>query len=142
LGSSDKVVENINHPVILFDGVCNLCNAAVRFVIKRDKRNRFLFASLQSSFGQQQLSKERLNSVELQTIVLLKENKVFLQSDAALEIARHLSGIWPAFYLLKIFPRFIRDAVYNFISRNRYNFFGKTESCMIPDPKLRAKFIE
>jgi predicted DCC family thiol-disulfide oxidoreductase YuxK len=125
----------------LFDGVCNLCNAAVQFVIKRDKRDKFLFAPLQSSFGQQQLKNKKLSTDEFQTIVLLKNNKVFQRSDAALEIAKDLKGIWPAIYVLKIFPRFIRDAVYNLISRNRYRIFGRTESCMMPDPNLKAKFL-
>jgi predicted DCC family thiol-disulfide oxidoreductase YuxK len=141
LGSSDTVGDK-EHPIILFDGVCNLCNAAVQFIIKRDKKNRFLFASLQSPFGQQQLKNAKLHADDLRTIILLKDKNVFQRSDAALEIAKHLSGIWPVFYTLKIFPRFIRDAFYNLISRNRYKIFGKRESCMLPDPALKAKFIE
>jgi predicted DCC family thiol-disulfide oxidoreductase YuxK len=113
----------------------------VQFIIKHDKRNTFLFAPLQSSFGQQQLKNTKLPVDEFQTIVLLKNNRVFQRSNAALEIAKDLSGMWPAMYVLKIIPRFVRDVVYNFISKNRYRIFGRTESCMIPDPNLKTKFL-
>ena len=127
--------------VVLFDGVCNLCSYSVQFIIKRDKHNKFLFASLQSPFGQDQLKVAGLDANEFYSIVLLKDGKVFLRSDAALEMVRQLSGLWPVLYIFKIVPRFVRDFFYNIISKNRYRLFGKRESCMIPSPEMKAKFI-
>jgi len=128
--------------VILFDGVCNLCNGAVLFIIKRDKKVKFSFASLQSTFGQNQLKKYGLSSEELSTIVLLKEGRIFTKSSAALEIAKELDGLWPAFYFFEIVPNFIRNFFYDFVAQNRYRWFGKREACMIPTPELKARFVE
>jgi predicted DCC family thiol-disulfide oxidoreductase YuxK len=127
--------------IILFDGVCNLCSGAVQFILKRDYKNHFVFASLQSEVGKQLLLKYQVTT-KVETIILIQDNKWFSQSDAALEIARKLSGAWPLLYALKIFPRFIRDGVYNWISRNRYRFFGKKESCMIPAPAWKNRFLD
>ena len=127
--------------IILFDGVCSLCNSSVRFVIKRDHKKIFRFASLQSEFAKKIIrSTAIVDSVK--TIVLLKSEKIFLRSDAALEIARELDGLWPSLYGLKIIPRFIRDAVYNFISHRRYQWFGKTEECWLPSPELSDRFVD
>jgi predicted DCC family thiol-disulfide oxidoreductase YuxK len=128
-------------PVILFDGVCNLCNGSVLFIIKRDRSARFSFAALQSSFGQSQLAKFGLPAGELNTILLIKDGKVFNRSNAALEIAKGLDGLWPAFYIFKIVPSFIRNVVYDLIAKNRYRWFGRQEACMIPTPELKARFI-
>lgn len=127
--------------IILFDGVCNLCNGAVQFVIKRDTNKKFLFSSLQSDFGQQQLIRYGFQQA-LSTIIFLEDQQVLQKSDAILGIARHLSGAWPLLYGFKIIPRFIRDAVYDWIARNRYRFFGKQDACMIPTPELKARFID
>lgn len=121
--------------------MCNLCNGAVQFVIKRDKNEKFLFASLQSDFGQQQLIKHGFQQA-LNTIILLEDQQVLQKSDAILGIARHLPAAWPLLYVFKIFPRFIRDAVYDWIARNRYRFFGKQDACMIPTPELKSRFID
>lgn len=126
--------------VILFDGVCNLCNGAVQFIIKRDSKKFFFFASLQSSYGQQ-LLRERMLGQTLETIILLKDHQTLQKSDAALEIARHLSGAWPALYVFKLVPRFIRDGVYQWIARNRYRFFGKRDACMVPTAELKSRFL-
>lgn len=128
--------------VILFDGVCNLCTASVTFVIQRDAKNSFRFASLQSSFGQQILSQQGIDPRHFDTILLIKDEKVFTRSDAALEIARDLSGLWPILYIFKVIPSVIRNIVYNWIARNRYRWFGKNDSCMIPTPELKARFID
>jgi predicted DCC family thiol-disulfide oxidoreductase YuxK len=130
-----------DHAVILFDGVCNLCNSSVQFIIKHDPRSRFRFAALQSEFGQDQLGKHGLSKDQLLTIVLLINGKVYDQSRAALEIARRLSGLWPMMYIFIIVPPFIRDMVYNWVSRNRYKWFGRQDECMIPTPELKARFI-
>jgi predicted DCC family thiol-disulfide oxidoreductase YuxK len=128
-------------PIILFDGVCNLCNGAVLFVIRHDKNARFTFVSLQSTFGQEKLKQFGLSSDQLNTIVLLSKGRIFTKSSAALEIARHLDGLWPLFSLFKIVPSRVRDFAYDFIARNRYRWFGKREACMIPTPKLKSRFL-
>jgi predicted DCC family thiol-disulfide oxidoreductase YuxK len=127
--------------MILFDGVCKLCTASVRFVIKRDKKKIFRFASLQSEFARSVILKKNISN-SVKTIVLLKGDKIYLRSDAALEITRELNGLWPCLYFFKIIPRFIRDTVYNFISQHRYQWFGKTEECWLPSPDLNARFVD
>lgn len=127
--------------IILFDGVCNLCNGAVQFVLKRDHKKHFVFASLQSAIGKELMEKYKVNT-GVETIILIQNNQWYSQSDAALGIARKLSGGWPLLYAFKIVPRFIRDGVYDWISRNRYKFFGKTESCMIPSPAWKNRFLD
>ena len=141
MGATGTINTRGNQSIVLFDGVCNLCSGAVLFIIKRDRQAKFLFASLQSRFGQQQLKKLGLERDTFQTIILIRGADVFYRSNAALEIARGLSGLWPSLYLLKIIPAFIRDALYNYISRNRYKFFGKKDVCMIPTPELQSRFI-
>jgi predicted DCC family thiol-disulfide oxidoreductase YuxK len=128
--------------VILFDGVCNLCTGSVLFVIKRDRAAKFSFASLQSPYGQDQLMKFGMPVGELNTIFLVKDGKIFKKSDAALEIARRLNGLWPALYIFKIVPAFIRNAIYDLIAKNRYRWFGKQDACMIPTPGLKARFLD
>ena len=127
--------------VILFDGVCNLCNGAVQFIIKRDKTSKFLFASLQSDFGQSQLQKFGLDPSELHSIIALDNGKFFERSDAALRIASGLAQPWPMLGVFRILPRFFRDWIYDLISKNRYKMFGKRESCMIPTPELKGRFV-
>jgi predicted DCC family thiol-disulfide oxidoreductase YuxK len=127
--------------IILFDGVCNLCNGAVTFVIKRDPKDRFRFAALQSEIGEELIHKNGLKDKGLDSIVLIEGEKAFVKSSAALRIARKLSGFWPLLYVFIILPRFLRDSFYDLIARNRYSWYGKRESCMIPTPELRAKFI-
>lgn len=134
---------NRAHGMIFFDGVCNLCNHSVQFVIKRDQHDYFRFAALQTEAAKAQLT--ALNSVphqeELNTIILLENGKVYDRSTAALRIARKLSGLWPLLYGFIIIPRFIRDFFYQFISKNRYRIWGKQESCMVPSAALKSKFL-
>ena len=134
--------DTLDKSVILFDGVCNLCNSAVQFIIKRDFKNQFLFAALQSEYGQEQLRKLSIPAEALESIVLIKGERFFQRSNAVLEISRNLNGIWPAFFFFKIIPRFIRDWVYNGIAINRYNWFGKKDQCMIPTAALEARFLD
>lgn len=126
--------------VIFFDGVCNLCNGAVQFVIERDVKNYFKFAALQSEFAKMQLSNYKLEVKHGDSFVLLENGKVYEQSTAALRVARKLNGLWPLLYGFIIVPTFIRNAVYKLIARNRYKWFGKQESCWIPTPELKSKF--
>jgi predicted DCC family thiol-disulfide oxidoreductase YuxK len=127
--------------VILFDGVCNLCNGAVQFIIKRDKTSKFLFASLQSDFGQSQLQKFGLDPSKLHSIIALDNGKFYERSDAALKIASGLAQPWRMFGVFRILPRFLRDWFYDLIAKNRYKMFGKRESCMIPTPELKGRFV-
>lgn len=126
--------------VIFFDGVCNLCNNAVQFIIKRDRSKKFKFASLQSEFAQKELVKRGFNPQPLLTIVLLSGQSIYTKSDAALKIARHLNKGWPLLYIFIIIPRFLRNVIYDFISLNRYKWFGKRNQCMIPSPDLESRF--
>ncbi|MCY7290769.1 MAG: thiol-disulfide oxidoreductase DCC family protein [Ferruginibacter sp.] len=129
------------HPVILFDGVCNLCNGAVQFVIKRDNKKQFMFASLQSEAGQHLLKKFQLPLQSFDSFVLIQNEKAYFKSTAALMIAKQLSGITKILYGFIIVPAFVRNAVYNFIAKNRYKWFGKKDNCIIPTPALTARFL-
>jgi predicted DCC family thiol-disulfide oxidoreductase YuxK len=130
-----------NHPVILFDGVCNLCNNSVQFVISHDPEGRFRFAALQSASGQSLLRERHLDPETFTSIVLIMNGRVYQRSRAALEIARRLSGLWPLIYAFIIVPPFVRDWVYDWIAANRYKWFGKRNECMIPTPELRSRFL-
>lgn len=130
-----------NHPIILFDGVCNFCNFWVNFVIDNDKKDTFRFAALQSEKGQLLLQKLKLNTSDFDTFVLIVSNKYFTKSTAALKISKELSSIVKIFYIFIFFPKPIRDFIYDLIAKNRYKFFGKKEVCRIPTDKERAKFL-
>lgn len=127
--------------IILFDGVCNLCNSSVQFIIKRDAKNHFYFASLQSDAGQQILLQNNLENLNFDTILLVEGNKIHDKSTAILKISKRLSGFYKLLYGFIIIPKFIRDFFYSIVSKNRYRWFGKQESCMIPTPELKAKFL-
>ena len=128
--------------IILFDGVCNLCNGAVDFILDRDPSGHYAFASLQSGAGQEILSRYGLSTKDFDSLVLVKGGKVYKKSRAALEISSKLNGAWPLLQVFKIIPRFAGDGLYNFIARNRYNFFGKREICRFPTPDIRSRFLE
>ena len=130
-----------NQPIILFDGVCNLCNGSVQFIIRRDPGSRFHFAALQSDFGNSQLLRYGIPPGMLNSVILIQDGKAHQKSNAALEIAKQLSGLWPAMYIFKIIPRFIRDWVYDRIAKNRYKLFGRRDECMIPTPGLKGRFV-
>lgn len=129
------------HPVILFDGVCNLCNGLVRFVIRRDRKGRFHFAALQSDTGRALLAAHGLADLDLDSMALIENGSAHVRSDAALRIARGLSGLWPVVSIGLILPRFIRDTVYEFIAKRRYRWFGKRDQCMVPTPEQAARFL-
>lgn len=131
-----------DHPVILFDGVCNLCNSSVQFIIRRDPKSYFRFAALQSDKGRELISLYGQTVADPpDSVILVDANGIHTRTDAALRIAKRLSGLWPAFSLFLILPRWLRDPVYNWIGRNRYRWFGKQDSCMMPDPSLRSRFL-
>jgi predicted DCC family thiol-disulfide oxidoreductase YuxK len=124
--------------VILFDGVCNLCTRSVQFVIERDARKRFRFASLQSPVAERLLGRRE----DLESVILLQNGKTYRKSGAALRIARRLDGLWPLLAVLLVIPGFMRDAVYDWIGRRRYRMFGKREVCWTPRPDLAERFLD
>lgn len=138
MGSRDEV----GSPIVFFDGVCNLCDQSVQFIIRHDHRAHFRFATLQSPLGQQILRKYGRAAEAGESVLLLRHGRLFDRSRAALEICRSLSGLWPLLYFFVIVPPVLRDWIYEWVARNRYRWFGKKEACMIPTPELRSRFIE
>ncbi|AST91516.1 MULTISPECIES: thiol-disulfide oxidoreductase DCC family protein [Sutcliffiella] len=126
-------------PIILFDGVCNFCESSVQFIMKRDAKELFLFASLQGKTGQQLIEQ---HSILTDSVVLVTEKGIFTKSDAALKICKHLTFPWKLAYVFIIIPRAIRDWIYDKFAKNRYKWFGKKAACMLPTPEERARFLE
>lgn len=130
-----------DQPIILFDGVCNFCNSAVNFVIKRDKKSVLRFATLQSAIAQEILQKNNLPDADLSSFVFVEKGKIYTRSTAALRVFKYLKGLWPLMYGFIIVPKFIRDIIYNWFAKNRYQWFGKKEVCMIPTNDVRSRFL-
>jgi predicted DCC family thiol-disulfide oxidoreductase YuxK len=126
--------------IILFDGVCNFCNSAVDFVIKRDKQSVFKFASLQSQAGQKIVADNNLDDVGLSSFIFVERNIIYFKSTAALKVCRYLDGWWPLMYGFIIVPKKIRDGIYNWVAKNRYKWFGK-RSCTIQNAEVRSRFL-
>jgi predicted DCC family thiol-disulfide oxidoreductase YuxK len=129
-----------DHPIILFDGVCNFCNGMVNFIIRQDKNEIFRFAALQSKTGQELIKQFHLPG-NFESFILIQDGKAYQKSTAALRLYNLLSWPWKWTQLFWIVPRPARDVVYNFIARNRYKWFGKREVCMIPSAEIRRRFI-
>lgn len=127
--------------LVLFDGVCNLCNGTVQFIIKRDPQQVFKFASLQSQVGQDLIKKFNLPAGSLYSILVVEEDVCYERSEAALRIANRLPWPWNWLTVFRILPRFICDTMYDLIAKNRYRMFGKQDSCMLPTPELRERFL-
>jgi predicted DCC family thiol-disulfide oxidoreductase YuxK len=127
--------------IILFDGVCNLCNGFVQFVIERDPAARFRFGALQSERAQSLLASAGCQAPVRETVVLIEDGRVFTRSTAALRIVRRLQLPWPLAYGFILIPRPLRDAVYDWIARHRYRWFGQREQCMLPTPERRDRFL-
>ena len=129
--------------IILFDGVCNLCNSSIQFVIKHDKKNRYKFAALQSDVAKMLLNERGIDSSQIDSIVLIDPNTAYyIKSSAALEIGKSFGGGWRRLSIFEWVPRPIRDWIYDLIAKNRYSWFGKQNDCMIPTPELKAKFLD
>ncbi len=129
--------------IILFDGICNLCNGAINFVIKRDKKDVFRYAPLQSKIGQKLIEERNIDLSKIDSILLIDPKVAYYhKSTAALHIAKQLSGMYPLLSVCLILPKFLRDWIYDIIAKNRYKWFGKKESCMIPTPEFKALFID
>ncbi|MDW0116708.1 DCC1-like thiol-disulfide oxidoreductase family protein [Sporosarcina thermotolerans] len=127
--------------IVLFDGECNFCNSSVQFIIKRDPAAHFLFTSLQSDIGQKYVKQYRIPA-DVDSIVLIENERAYTKSSAALHIAKKLDGLWHLLFLFILVPRFIRDGVYDYVAENRYRWFGKNEdACMLPSPEIRKRFI-
>ena len=135
-------MANPGYKIVLFDGVCNLCNSSVQFIIKHDKKKQFRFGSLQGNYGQAFLKKYNLPADNFNSFILQEDDKVYTRSAGALRMLKHLGGGWSLLYGFIIVPKFIRDGIYNWFARNRYKWFGKREECMVPTPDLKARFLE
>lgn len=129
--------------IILFDGVCNLCNGAVQFIIKRDKNEIFQFSPLQGAMGKKLISERNIDVGKIDSIILIEPGKAFyIKSDAVLKIGMELQNYGTISYVLNLIPSTLRNIVYDFVARNRYKWYGKKEVCMVPAPALKSKFLE
>ncbi|MCB0700497.1 MAG: DUF393 domain-containing protein [Chitinophagales bacterium] len=137
------MLPNDNRPILFFDGVCNLCNGVVRFIVRNDKHAAFRFASLQSASGKELESRLKPEMDKLpDSLVLSYKGKIYFRSDAALKTALLLGGRWKLLSAGYIFPKFVRDAVYELIARNRYKWFGRRDECMVPNEELATRFLD
>jgi predicted DCC family thiol-disulfide oxidoreductase YuxK len=128
--------------LVLFDGVCNFCNFWIQFALKRDKHGKLMFGSLQGETAQHLLPQYNIDPAVLTSVIFLEDGIAYRESTAALKVCRHLDGGWKLFYVLIIIPAFIRDGIYKWIGNNRYKWFGKQESCMLPTPAQRKRFVD
>ncbi|EIA07555.1 thiol-disulfide oxidoreductase DCC family protein [Flavobacterium frigoris] len=132
-----------NKKIILFDGVCNLCSTAVQFVIKNDKKDLFRFVALQSDLGQRIIKHIGIDTKTTDSIILYEPGiAYYIKSEAALEIAKYLSGGLALLSIFKVLPTALKDSLYDYIARNRYKWYGKKDNCMIPTPELKSKFLD
>lgn len=132
---------NYRAPILFYDGVCNLCNATVKWVLRNEKNKHIRFAALQSDFAKEKLNKFNIDLTTPNSLIFLENEKLYMRSDGAIQLAYNMGGIWKTAILLKIFPAFLRNGVYHLVAQYRYSFFGKTESCMLLHPDYRERFI-
>ena len=130
------------HPILLFDGHCTLCTNSVQFVLKHEKNKNIQFASLQSTIGKKLLQEHHINPNEVDSLVLIINEKVYTKSSGALQLTKYLKGLYPLLFGFIVVPSFIRNAVYDYVARNRYKWFGKSDHCMVPTPELKERFLE
>ncbi len=134
--------DSSNPKILYFDGVCNLCAGAVQFVLKRNKKQNILFASLQGKAGQAMLQQFGLSQTQFNSLVFVEDGKMYQQSTGAIRLTRHLGAAWPLLMVFLIVPAFIRNAVYNWVAKNRYKWFGKKNECWLPTPDLKKRFLD
>lgn len=137
-------MENLplNKKIILFDGVCNLCDATVQFIIKRDKKDIFRFVALQSDLGEKIINHIGIDRTKTDSIILYEPGTAYYhKAEAAIKIAVYLGGFFTLMNIFSILPKFISNSVYDYIAKNRYKWYGKKEECMIPTPEMKAKFL-
>ena len=135
------MMETEDHPVVLFDGVCNFCAGSVQFIIRRDPGALFRFAAYQSEAGRDMCARHGIDATVLETFALIVDGKALFRSDAAIATASRLGGLWRLALVFKAVPRVLRDAGYGVIAKNRYRWFGQRESCMVPDANVRRRFL-
>jgi predicted DCC family thiol-disulfide oxidoreductase YuxK len=128
--------------LVIFDGVCNLCNGSVRFILRHEAAPVLRFVPFQSPAGERLMRKHGFDPSDVRTFVLLADGRVYVKSDAAIRIARHFRGAWRYLALGRVVPRPIRDRAYDLVARNRYRWFGRIQACMVPTPELRARFVQ
>jgi len=138
----NKSDQNNSNPIVLFDGLCNLCTTSVQFLIACNKKENLHFASLQSNFAIKLLAKLKVPAPDLNTIIFIENEQVYTKSTAAFELTKHLSYPWRSIYYFRFIPRSITDWIYNLISKNRYNWFGKKNHCLLPKPEWKHRFFE
>jgi predicted DCC family thiol-disulfide oxidoreductase YuxK len=133
----------VDKKIVLFDGVCNFCNASVRFIVKRDKKDLYRFASLQSDLGKKMTIERGIDSSKVDSIILIEPGHAYyIKSTAALEICKDLNGLYPALSLFLFIPESFRNLVYDYIAKNRYQWFGKTETCPMPSKEEQSRFLD
>lgn len=128
--------------IIIFDGVCNLCHGAVNFIIERDPYHRFVFTTMQSDTAKSLIARYGAEGEYSETFFLIKDGQCYMRTDAALEITKSLSGLWPALAILRFIPRRIRDFFYRLLGRNRYALFGRRDTCILPTDAVLSRFID
>jgi Uncharacterized protein conserved in bacteria len=136
------IAESDDHPILLFDGVCNLCNGAIQFIIPRDPEGTIRFAPLQSDLGERVQESVGLSTDDLETVVLVDDGKAYTKSDAAIRVGERLGGVYRLLSLGRLLPRGLRDRIYDFVAENRYDWFGKKDQCMVPDDDVSDRFVE
>ncbi len=140
--TDEPIADSDEHPILLFDGVCNLCNGSIQFIIPRDPAGKMRFAPLQSELGQRVREATGLSPDDLETVVLVDNGMAYTKSDAAIRVAEHLGGVFRLLSLGRLVPRGVRDHIYDFVAANRYDWFGRKDQCMIPDDDVSDRFIE
>ena len=135
-------MEEAVNRLVLFDGVCNFCNFWIQFALKRDKKERLMFGSLQGETAQQLLPQYNIDPTVITSVIFIEDGIAYRESTAALKVCRYLNGGWKLLYALIVIPAFIRDGIYKWIGKNRYRWFGKQESCMLPTAEQRKRFVD
>ena len=130
-----------NKTILLFDGYCNLCQSSVQFILKHEKNPEIYFTSLQSNSGIEILNYYKIDSNKINSLVLIEKNKMYIKSTAALRLTKYLKGLYPIAFAFMIIPAVIRNFVYDYIAQNRYKWYGKLDSCIIPDGELEKRFL-
>lgn len=137
----ERITAIAGKSVVLIDGVCHLCQGLVRFIVPRDPKGSFLFAPLQNELAREMMVANGLTPGQLNTVVVLEDGVCYTESAAVLRIARRLRFPWPVAYIFIIVPRSLRDALYRYVARNRYRWFGRDEQCLVPTPEIRRRFL-
>lgn len=138
---SETVSNSDENHIVIYDGLCNLCDISILFIIRNDQRGKFKFVSCQSELGRKLQCRYEVDTIQEGTVILIKHGEVYIRSDAAVEIARELDSVWKYVSFLRVLPRPFRDYLYTVVSKNRYRWFGKKNECLLPDDHLRKRFI-